>query len=111
MHCHQALLSESVGTRLTRPLFSTVHRGLYSLGLLHAPAHSLCIQYCYIQSIGNCKRLRVLDVSCNKLELFPSQLCDLKLKEFHYENNPLLPRIPVPAEQQEEVLQLKVISD
>lgn len=61
-----------------------------------------------MQNIGNYKVLMVLDVSCNKLELFPSRLGELELKEFYYENNPLLPHIPVPAYQQEEVLHLKV---
>lgn len=48
-------------------------------------------------------------MSSNKLELFPSTFCELRLKEFHCDNNPLLPYIPVPAEQQEEVLRLKVL--
>ena len=62
----------------------------------------------YFQSIGSCSRLQVLDVSCNKLELFPLELGKLKLKEFYFENNPLLPHIPVPAEQEYEVLPLRV---
>lgn len=32
----------------------------------------------------------------------------LKLKEFYFEYNPLIPHIPVPSEQQTEVLPLKV---
>ena len=56
----------------------------------------------------DCPRLQQLDVSSNKLELFPSTLVGSKLKEFHYESNPLLPYIPVAAEQHEEVLKLKV---
>ena len=36
------------------------------------------------------------------------QLGDLKLKEFYFEVNPLIPHIPVPAEQQAEVLPLRV---
>jgi hypothetical protein len=51
-----------------------------------------------------------MDVSCNKLELFPLELGQLKLKEFYFENNPLLPHIPVPAEQECEVLPLRVSS-
>ena len=52
--------------------------------------------------------LLVLDVSCNELELFPASLSGLKLQEFYFENNPLLPHIPVHAIQEEEVFQLSV---
>ena len=36
------------------------------------------------------------------------ELGQLKLKEFYFESNPLLPHIPVPAEQEAEVLPLRV---
>ena len=49
-------------------------------------------------------------MSCNRLELFPTELAQLKLNEFYFENNPLLPHIPVPAEQEYEVLPLRVSS-
>ena len=62
----------------------------------------------HFQSIGSCSGLQVLDVSCNQVELFPLELGQLKLKEFYFENNPLLPHIPVPAEQECEVLPLRV---
>ena len=68
---------------------------------------NLCLPL-YIQTIGSCTYLVVLDVSSNKLQLFPLELGQLKLKEFYFENNPLLPHIPVPAEQECEVLPLRV---
>ena len=37
-----------------------------------------------------------------------SQLGELRLRELYCEANPLLPMVPVPAEQQEEVLSLRV---
>ena len=61
-----------------------------------------------LQGVGECSSLSVLDVSCNELELFPLELSQLKLREFYYDNNPLLPHIPVPAEQETEVLPLRV---
>ncbi len=61
-----------------------------------------------MQKLVRCQGLEVLDVSCNRLEMFPSKLSNLGLREFYFENNPLLPQISVPVEQQEEVLQLKV---
>ncbi len=35
------------------------------------------------------------------------QLGEVRLKELYFEENPLIPPIPVPAEQQEEVLPLR----
>jgi len=34
----------------------------------------------------------------------------LKLREFYFEANPLIPHIPVPAEQQKEVLPLRELA-
>lgn len=59
-------------------------------------------------AIGNCKALKVLDVSSNRLETFPDELLLLKLNEFYFESNPLLLCIPVPSEQQPVVLPLQV---
>ncbi len=59
-------------------------------------------------SIGECRKLSTLDVSGNQLEIFPAELQLLSFREFHFENNPLLPYIPVPADQHQEVIPLKV---
>ncbi len=59
-------------------------------------------------SIGQCRKLLTLDVSGNQFDIFPAELQILSLQEIHFENNPLLPFVPVPADQYEEVLPLKV---
>ena len=59
-------------------------------------------------NIGQCRKLVTLDVSANELDLFPSEVQSLSVREFYFENNPLLPYIPVPAEQYQEVIPLRV---
>ena len=88
---------------------------LQSNQLVEIPSVSHVVKYITLlssfylpQTIGGCTKLLVLDVSCNTIELFPSELGMLKLKEFYFEHNPLIPHIPVPSEQQEEVLPLRV---
>jgi len=64
---------------------------------------------CVLQCIGSCKSLAVLDVSCNCLEMLPhSFISNVKIREFYFEENPFLPHIPIPSEQQLEVLPLRV---
>ena len=53
----------------------------------------------------------MLDVSCNFLEMLPHSFSgNVKLREFYFEENPFLPHIPIPSEQQLEVLPLRVSS-
>merc|ERR1719402_615483 len=54
-----------------------------------------------------CSNLEVVDVSANKLRLFPAHLLRLRLKELYCEENNLLKHLPVHAIQQEEILPLK----
>ena len=68
------------------------------------PRYSLLCPY-------TCKHLHNSSRSLTSLSCaYPPhlQLGDLKLKEFYFEVNPLIPHIPVPAEQQAEVLPLRV---
>jgi hypothetical protein len=62
-------------------------------------------------TVGRCCSLTVLDVSCNRLEMFPTELKQLKkLHQFHCEQNPLIPKIPIPADQLPETLSLKELA-
>ncbi|XP_039382076.1 leucine-rich repeat-containing protein 69 isoform X3 [Mauremys reevesii] len=61
---------------------------------------------------GLCKlrKLRILDVAGNKIQIFPVAMEDLMLMELYCEDNPLLQKQPVSAIQEEEVWSLKEIA-
>lgn len=62
------------------------------------------------EGLSKCTQLRVLDVSANRLRVFPAELSNLPLKELYCEENNLLQHIPVHSQQEDEVLTLKEIS-
>ncbi|CAF1202711.1 unnamed protein product [Rotaria sp. Silwood1] len=60
------------------------------------------------ESITNLKNsLKLLDVACNNLRIFPSKFHTLHLNEFYAENNPLLEHAPIHSIQENEILTLK----
>ena len=62
------------------------------------------------ESITNLKSsLKILDVACNYLRIFPSKFHTLQLKEFFAEGNPFLQRTPIHSIQESEILTLKEI--
>ncbi|CAD5110837.1 DgyrCDS199 [Dimorphilus gyrociliatus] len=62
------------------------------------------------ENLGKCYKLRVLDIAANELRIFPTEFIELPLKEFYWEENPLLKHMPVKSIQEEEVLSLKEIA-
>jgi hypothetical protein len=62
------------------------------------------------ESITNLKSsLKILDIACNNLRIFPSKFHTLRLKEFYAEHNPLLEHSPIHSVQENEILTLKEI--
>uniref|UniRef100_A0A803T0Q8 Leucine rich repeat containing 69 n=1 Tax=Anolis carolinensis TaxID=28377 RepID=A0A803T0Q8_ANOCA len=62
--------------------------------------------------IGLCKmkRLRILDVAGNNIQIFPTDMENLELEELYCEDNPLLEKNPVSAIQEEDILTLKELT-
>jgi Leucine-rich repeat (LRR) protein len=61
-------------------------------------------------NIGGLVHLSVLDLSSNHLTSLPYQMKSLTLSELYCEGNPLLRKIPVTSEQEDEVLCLREIA-